>query len=226
MTTQKTFKRRVRARAAKTGESYATSRSQLLAKTADAPLAADVQVLTGMTDEALERGSGKRLGEWLRILDAWGATERKHPEIARWLVAEEGIGGWWAQSVTVAYERVRGMRAMHQQPGGFAIAVTRTIRATPERISEAFTDGATRVAWLPDAPISVRTSRPGKSARFDWSDPPSRVAYDLAVMGERKTQLSLGHEKIPDAAAAERLKGLWRERLDALKELLEASGSD
>lgn len=107
MTTQKTFKRRVRARSAKTGESYTAARAQVLRKT-DAPKSAsapepapDSMALTGMSDEAMRSRSGRTIGEWLEILDAWDASKRKHPEIACWLVAEHGIGGWWAQSVTV-----------------------------------------------------------------------------------------------------------------------------
>ncbi len=221
MTTQKTFKRTVRARAAKTGESYTAARSQLIRRTGTPP--ADVMAMTGMTDEALERGSGRRFGEWLRILDGWGATERKHPEIARWLVAEHGIGGWWAQSVTVGYEKARGMRALRQGPGEIVVTVSRTINASAGRVSDAFTDASLRERWLPDAPMTVRTSNRGRSARFDWADPPSRIAYNLAPKGEAKTQISLGHEKLLDADAAARLKAMWRERLIALKELLEGS---
>ena len=218
MTTKKTFKRAVRARAAKTGESYTAARSQQLRKATPPP---DTMELTGMTDAALKRGSGRPMREWLRILDAWGATQRTHTEIARWLVAEHGVGGWWSQSVTVGYEKARGMRPTAPQPGGFAVSVTRTIKAAPGAISDAFTDAATRSRWFPDAPISMRTSRRGKSARFDWDEPPSFFAYNLMAKGDGKTQLSLGHEKLPDSAAAERVKSLWRDRLTALKQMLE-----
>lgn len=226
MTTQKTFKQRVRARSAKTGESYTAARAQLLRK-ADAPPPAPVPApdsiaLTGVSDEAMTRATGRRIGEWLEILDAWGATEHKHAEIARWLVDEHGIPGWWAQSVTVGYERARGMRAMYQEPGGFSVSASKTIAALPERISDAFTEAELRARWLPDAPIRERTSNRGRSARFDWDDPPSRVGYNLFPKGGEKTQLGLAHEKLPDAETAERFKLMWRERLRVLKELLEA----
>ncbi|MDQ3150159.1 MAG: hypothetical protein M3Q38_09600 [Chloroflexota bacterium] len=226
MTTQKTLKRRVHARAAKTGESYTAARAQLLRK-ADPPAPApepppETMALTGMTDSAMVRGSGKPLGEWLAILDAWGARERKHPDTARWLVSEHGIGGWWAQSVTVGYEKARGMRAVHQAPGGFAVSVSRTIAASADRISDAFTDPTLRVEWFPDAPISVRTANRGRSARFDWDDPPSRVGYNLFPKDGGRILLALGHEKLPDAEAADRVKLMWRERLTALKDLLES----
>ena len=220
MTTQKTLKRRVRARSAKTGESYTAARSQLLRKAT--PPAPDATALTGMTDEAMRRGSGRTIGEWLEVLDAWGASERRHPEIARWLVDEHGIGGWWAQSVTVGYERARGMRALHERPDGYEVSASRTISVAAERISDAFTDEALRAVWLPDAPISVRTANRGRSARFDWGDPPSLIGFNLVAKGEGKTQIGLAHQKLPDAATAERIKVMWRERLSALKEMLEA----
>jgi len=224
MTTQKTFKRRVRARTAKTGESYTAARARLIAK-ADAPATPaepDTQELTGMSDGAFRAGSGRPIGEWLEILDAWGATERTHTEIARWLVAEQGIGGWWAQSVTVAYERARGMRARHERATGFYGTVTRTMAAGPERITDAFTDAVVRAAWLPDAPMRLRTAARGRGARFDWDDPPSRVVVALVDKGPSKTQIAVTHERLPDADAVARVKELWRERLASLKELLEA----
>lgn len=225
MTTQKTFKRRVRARSAKTGESYTAARAQLLRKT-DAPASAaepapDAMALTGVSEEAMVRATGRPIGAWLELLDASGASEHKHPEIARWLVNEHGVPGWWAQSVTVGYERARGMRAMYQEPGGFAASASKTINASAERISDAFTDPSLREQWLPDAPISLRSMVPGRSARFDWGDPPSRVAYNLTAKGDGKTQVGLGHEKLPDAEAVARLKAMWRERLGVLKRMLE-----
>lgn len=221
MTTQKTLKRRVRARAAKTGESYTTARAQVLRK-ADAPdPAPDSMALAGVSDEAMFRGTGKPLAEWFPLLDAWGASEHKHTEIARWLVNEHGVPGWWAQSVTVAWERARGIRVLHQDPAGFSISVSKTVAAPATRVSDAWTDASLRSAWLPDAPIRVRRSNRGRSARFDWDEPPSLVGVMLFAKGDAKTQISLGHEKLPDAEAAERLKLMWRERLSALKAMLE-----
>ena len=222
MTTQKTLKRRVRARAAKTGESYSAARAQVLRKAEEPAPEPDTMELAGMTVAAFVRGSGKPIGEWLEILDGWGATERKHTEIARWVVQEYGIGGWWAQSVTVAYERARGMRQLHQDPSGYSVSASKTIKAAPERVSDAFTDAVS------PRPMASRTRRSpcgrsnrGRSARFSWDDPPSLVGFMLYEKGEGKTQIGIGHEKLPDSPTAERIKLMWRDRLGALKELLE-----
>ena len=221
MTTQKTLKRRVRARSAKTGESYTAARAQVLHKADPTQPAPDSMALAGITDEAMIRGTGKPLSEWFPLLDAWGASEHKHTEIARWLVNEHGVPGWWAQSVTVAWERARGIRVLHQDPAGFSISVSKTVAATAERVSDAWTDASLRSAWLPDAPIRMRRSTRGRSARFDWDEPPSLVGVMLFAKGDAKTQISLGHEKLPDAEMAERMKLMWRERLTALKAVLE-----
>lgn len=221
MTTQKTLKRRVRARAAKTGESYTAARSQLLGKAGTEPdNAVDPVALTGIADEPMRRATGRTIGEWIEILDAWDATRRTHTEIARWLVTEQGVPGWWAQSVTVGYERARGMRAMHQQGGTFAVSVSRTIRAAPTRITEAFTDPTVRSAWISDAPMPQRQTR-GGSIRFDWGEPASRIAVYLVPKDTERTQVSLNHERLPDATAADEMKRMWRERLGVLKAMLE-----
>ncbi|MGH2402527.1 MAG: DUF4287 domain-containing protein [Candidatus Limnocylindria bacterium] len=225
MTTQKTFKRRVRARATKTGESYTTARAQLLGK-ADAAAQPpepepDSMELAGVSDDAMRQATGRTIGEWLANLDAWGAAEHRHAEIARWLVTEHGVAGWWAQNVTVAYERARGLRAKYQTAAGFVASASRTINAPIDRVLTAATDEGMRVRWLPDAGVSLRAATPGKSARFDWADPPSRIVVGLTGKGERKTLVAVAHEKLPDGDAVQAMKVLWRERLAALKELLE-----
>jgi hypothetical protein len=223
MTTHKTLKRRVRARSIKTGESYTAARAQVLRKAEAPDPPPDSMALAGMSDEAMIRGTGKSLSEWFPLLDAWGATEHRHPEVARWLVNEHGVAGWWAQNVTVAYERARGIRVLHQDPAGFSISVSKTIAASADRVSDAFTDASLRSAWLPDAPIRLRRSTRGRSARFDWDDPSSLIGVMLFAKGDARTQVSLGHEKLPDADAADRLKLMWRSRLSALKAMLEGT---
>lgn len=226
MTTQKTFKRRIRARAGKTGESYTAARSQLLRKADPPPMPPapapepNAEELAGMTDEALIRGSGRPIADWLRILDDWGGTAHTHTQIARWLVAEFGIGGWWAQSVTVAYERARGMRAIHQRPDGYSVSVSRTIDAGADDVRAAFTSAPRRRKWLPDAPMRQRRTTAANSARFDWADPPSRVVVLLTPKADDRTQVTVTHEKLPAAGDVERTRALWRDRLGALKELL------
>ena len=83
MPTQKIFKRRVRARMTKTGESYTAARRQLLIKATDpvepgpdeftADVAAESTPSTdafGVSDDARERATGKGHAEWFALLAA------------------------------------------------------------------------------------------------------------------------------------------------------------
>ena len=232
MPTQKVFKRRVRARMGKTGEAYTTARQQLLRKAAiepapddgagGPPAAADAVVegshaeSTLTSDAAMIRATGRSHADWFASLDGWNATTHRHPEIAGWLRDTHGVPGWWAQNITVAYERARGMRRAGQMADGFQVAVTRTVGADAERVLAAFVDAAERSRWLPQA-MTQRPTRAALTARFDWTGPPSRVVIGLARRPDGRTVVSVTHEKLPDAEAAERLKADWRTWLGTLK---------
>lgn len=235
MTNQKSFKSRVRVRMTKTGESYTTARRQLLAKaTASAPTTAvqpaDAVGATGgrtqldrISATLLRERTGRDWDEWIALLDAWGAVERTHGEIARWLVTAHGAPGWWAQTITVGYEQARGLRAPGQRRGGgFEAAVSRTVAVPVAELFEAFADETMRRRWLPDVEVRVRTATAPKTFRADWAGGPTRIAVGFTPMNETKGRVAVLHEKLTDAEEADRLKAYWRDRLAALKQLLES----
>ena len=227
MTTHKSFKRLVRARMEKTGQSYTTARAALL--TGEGPPRgreraqdAETPVFT-VSDEIIRRRTGRGWEAWLDLLDAWGAVDRRHGEIASWLADEHGVDGWSSQAITVSYERARGLRAVGEQRDGFAVTATKTVAAPVQRLYDAFADRELRARWLPDGELRERTATPPKSARYDWGDGSTRLVAWFVAKGEAKSTIALSHEKIPDAAEAERLKAYWRERVVALKELVEGA---
>lgn len=224
MTKQRSFKRRVRGRMSKTGESYAAARGQLsekrdrvrgararLASTADRPSA-----------DKVEAATGKRWDAWFSILDRWGSRERKHGETVAFLMDEHDVPSWWAQSITVWYERARGMRLKHQQADGFTIYASKTIAVPLDVLFDAFVNPRSRRKWLTDGTMSLRTSQPGHTARFDWGDGSTRVSVSFVEKGSEKGTVAVAHERLPDADEAETAKASWRERLADLKSLLEA----
>jgi uncharacterized protein YndB with AHSA1/START domain len=218
MTSQKTFKRRVRARMEKTGESYMAARRQLI----DAGERPPKPVIEPrVSDEAVERATGRTWPRWFEILDRWGASKRAHPEIARWLADEHGVDGWWAQGITVSYEQARGMRAPGERPHGFSVTASKTVAVPVERLFAAVTEEELRERWLPGAEMQLRTSTAPKSARYDWEDGSTRVVFGFIDKGEGKSQVALEHERLPDADAAEGMKAWWRERVAELKLVVE-----
>jgi hypothetical protein len=220
MTKQRTFKRRVRERMAKTGESYTAARRMLIAN-GDRPESAVVEFKPPVADERMIEATGRGWQAWFEILDGWNATSHDHTEIARWLMDEHDVPGWYSQSLTVGYEQARGLRAPGQRPDGFAVGATRTVAVPVERLFDAFTDEALRERWLPGADLRVRTATAPRTARYDWEDGSTRVIVGFDAAGDAKSRIALSHERLPDADTAEEMKSWWRERLTELKTRLE-----
>ena len=218
MTRQKSFKRLVRARMEKTGESYAAARAVLLSANGNEPL--ERPVLTS-SDEAIRRRTGRGWEEWFDLLDEWGATGRTHKEIAAWLTGVQDMDGWSAQSITVSYERARGLRAVGEHADGFTVTASKTVGVPVERLFDSFLDESLRGSWLPDDRLRERTATRPRSARFDWGDGETRVNVGFEAKGADKSTVALSHERLPGAADAQRMKAFWRERVAVLKEVLE-----
>ena len=171
---------------------------------------------------ALRRSTGRDRGEWFASLDQWGAPGRPYREIADWLTGEHGISSWWAQKLIVEYEQARGLRDAGVRPDGtFAGGASKTVAVPVQRLFDAFADASLRERWLPGVALRERTSQAGRSARFDWDDDTSRVNVTFSALGDGKSQVAVEHDHLPDARAAAERKAFWRERLTALKTLLE-----
>jgi hypothetical protein len=154
-----------------------------------------------MGDDAILKGTGRDWGAWVEALDAWGGRERAHTEIARHVAEEHGIDGWWAQAVTVGYERIAGLRSVNQRPDGFSMDASKTVPVPVAALFALFVDDGAREEWLGEGVLRLRTSAPAKSARFDVLDEPGDgiLAATFVDKGERSAvQLQLNG--LPDEA--------------------------
>ncbi|HEU5205104.1 MAG TPA: hypothetical protein VFU17_12485 [Candidatus Limnocylindrales bacterium] len=160
-------------------------------------------------------------GYWFGLLDEWGAPGRPYREIADWLTAEQGLSAWWAQKIIVEYEQARGLRdAGRRRDGTFAAGASRTIGADAERVRRAFLDAALRDRWLPGVGAEVRSGEGGRAVRLALADG-TRLLATLDVTGPSRTAVALEQSRMTDPAAVAPAKAYWRERLDALRALLE-----
>ena len=222
MTRHKSFKRLVRTRMEKTGESYAAARAVLLTGEEPAAPGADGPPLA-TSDEAIRERTGRGWEEWFDLLDEWGAAELGHKETAKRVAAELEIEalGWHAQAITVSYERARGLRVVGQRAEGFGVSASRTVAVPVERLFDAFVDPALRAGWLPDGELEERTATRPRSARFDWADGTTRVNMTFTAKGDASSSVAVEHVRLRDAGEADRMKAYWRERLTGLKARLE-----
>jgi hypothetical protein len=171
-------------------------------------------------EAAVAEATGRGWGEWLDILDAAGCRGMSHREIVALLDRRYALSPWWQQSVTVAYERARGLRAVHQKVDGFAIGASRTIAASPDRVYRAWTDDFVRESWLPGQPLLIRSATRRKSIRGVWRDG-TRLDVSLWPRGPGRCLVQVQHEQLWSAHDVERFRAFWKARLDVLQALCE-----
>ena len=236
MTTQKDFKRLVRGRMQKTGESYTAARAVLLrqgskatAKSVEgnghraAPAASpaatkpeDFAKLAGMSEAKIKESTGCTWERWVWTLDQVNAHNWPHREIAEYVKDKYKVPDWWTQAVTVGYERIKGLRAKGQRrSGSWEASKSKTMDAPVGKLFRSFKQPKLRAAWLNGARVVVRTSVPNKSVRMTWEDGSSVEAY-FTSKGRSKSVVAVQHTKLESRVAADRMKAFWGERLETL----------
>jgi hypothetical protein len=238
MTTQKDFKRLVRGRMQKTGESYTAARAVLLRQgttrstnkvegnghspvvptTAPPTQAnpADFAKIAGMSDAKVKEKTGCTWERWVWALDHVSAQNWPHSEIAEYLSEKYKVPAWWSQMVTVGYERIRGLRARGQRRSGtWSASKSKTIDAPVGKLFQAFKQPKRRSTWLDGTKVVVRTAVPNKSVRLTWEDGSSVEAYFVSK-GRSKAVVAIEHTKLASRGAVDRMKAFWGEHLEAL----------
>ena len=237
MPRNKDLKRLVRARMKKTGEAYTAALAHINRKTKSvtaskaapsvpratsksATKSIDYAAIAGMSDAKLKAKTGCAWERWVHALDCHGAERMSHRDIATLVNEKYKVDGWWSQTVTVGYERIKGLRARGQRRDGtYEATKSRTFNVPVTTLFNAWADANARRRWLNGENVKVRTATSPKSMRLDWTDR-SIIAVGFAAKGKSKSSVALQHAKLPDRETADRLKQYWSDRLDALGEVL------
>ena len=223
MTAQRSFKRLVRTRMDKTGESYTAARLVLLRggalnepKPREAP-ARDVATCRSASAPAEAGRSGSTC-----------STSGARPTRP---TARSRVGSPTSSASSPWSGTPRRSRAATSAPGsaarsastptGSALSASKTVAVPVESLYDAFVQPRRRKRWLPDATIRQRTATRPQRARFDWDGDGSRRARHLRRQGDAKSTVTISHERLADAAERDRMKIFWRERTASLKEQLE-----
>jgi len=198
-------------------------------------------VKQNQSDEAVRKATGRGWREWEELLDGLGAEGLSHREIVA-LVAEHGggVSGWWQQSVTVGYEKLKGKRKTGETADtGVQVGVQRTLEVNPERAWELLTSAEGLRAWLGTAARlrfekgeryrtddgaegEVRVVRPGRHARLTRHPPgwprPSTIQVRVEEKGARAV-IGFHEEHLPDLGERERRRAHYAAAAETLKEL-------
>jgi hypothetical protein len=234
MTRARALKQVIRARAAKTGERYTTARRHVLrelnpkAQTKPAPKTAKPT----MSDASFVKKTGHDLAYWFAVLDKFGAVEKGHTAAARHLYEDHKVDGWYAQGITVSYERARGVRAANQRcDGAFEVSASKTIAASTKQLVKAFKDPGEREQWigeanpkLAEALVKGLTDKKSKGMvvrpdglvryRYKWDD--TTVQFYMAPKAGGKFIVTVQHMKLPNGDSVDMYRSQWKTALAAL----------
>jgi uncharacterized protein YndB with AHSA1/START domain len=229
MPRDKDRKRIIRDRMKKTGESYTAARAHVITSQTNAaarpPRVVNHAALAGMSDERISAKTGRTWAQWVDALDSDGAAAMPHGRIATIVHDKYGAPDWWAQTVTVGYERIKGLRERGQRrDGSYEATKSRTFNVPVSTLFRAWADAAKRRRWLDGSGAVVRSATAAKAMRLRWPDG-TIVIVGFTAKGKSKSMVAIAHTKLRSREASRTAKEYWAARFDALASLLAASPS-
>lgn len=167
--------------------------------------------------QSIARSTGRPWEEWLSWLERKSAKSMPHAQIARIVMEEGNVDGWWAQSITVAYEQAIGRRKPGQlADGSFNASVSRVVPGDPARLHAEWMAASSKLRAVAGADVdggptgSITPKR--RYWRASFSDG-SRVTMAFEKKAPGKTLVSVEHSKLASARHIEDVKEAWRELL-------------
>lgn len=179
-------------------------------------------MLRMFSDQAIEKATGKKWAQWCALLKAMNAATLPHKEIAARLHRDHAVSGWWAQALSVQFERSIGRRKVGQTcQGDFAASASKTVPGTKDDVLAAWrrlvgkTRGFGGIAFAA-SPTTSKTEK-WRYWRVGLADG-SKVMIVIGDKAGGNALLGVNHDKLADAEAAARWKAYWRRRLEALSQ--------
>lgn len=193
----------------------------------------------GVSDAKARERTGQGLDHWFEVLDRFGGVQKGHTASARHLYEAHKVDGWYAQGITVAYERTRGVRAQNQRcDGEYEVSVSKVITASTADVIKALTDPRLRNRWVRSVDVQlvkalssaldsaaskgivVRADGQGRF-RYKWGD--TTVQLYLLPKAGGKVSLVATNAKLSQATMVEERRALWKTALNALAQLYTAA---
>jgi hypothetical protein len=192
-----------------------------------------------VSDDSARKKTGHGLDHWFAVLDAFGAAAKGHTAAAAHLYDAHGVPGWYAQGITVAYERVHGLREMNQAcNGGFQVSVTKTVPAPVAEVVAALQSAKRRQAWLaaadPELARALESAFTGPKPkevkskgsdfarlRFRWGATTVEIRITGKATGASVAADNMG---LSDAGQVEERRTQWRTALASLHQHLGSVG--
>lgn len=166
-----------------------------------------------ISEEKIQEATGKPWKEWLELLEASGARDLSHRDIATMLREEHGVDSWWAQGLTVRYEQETGRRLPSQESDGtFTASATKVLAGTPKETLEWWQQKIIDMPEINGLTIiksDISKTEKRRYFRAQLSDN-SRLIVAVEEKAPKKSLLAVQHEKLLTKVSADEWKEFWK----------------
>lgn len=214
MTRNESFKRRIRARMSETGERYGAARRVLVEQAAN-PDGRGWVSPPEHSNEVIRERTGRGWDEWRDLIEAWPGHEQGHTAVATWLQEEHDVDGWWAQSVTVGWERITGRRLPGQMADGtFTANRSATVTVDVDALREMLLDDGGRADLFPGLDPELRSRPTSKTLRIGLVQGVAEISMEPKDDG--RVTVTVAHTKLSSPEDITHWKAYWGDWLAAL----------
>ncbi|MCB1554533.1 MAG: SRPBCC domain-containing protein [Xanthomonadales bacterium] len=192
-------------------------------------------------EKSAKKATGRSLGEWFALLDAFGGPAKGRREIGQLLHNEHKVPPWWSSTITGLYEAAHGLREKDGRLKGYTICATKSIKADPATCYAAFTSAKALDGWFgakhnldfkdggslsngDGNAATIKKINPAKTIKLVWTqkghaeDTPVEVKFAPAGA---KTTVMITHDRLQTREDADGMRAAWGAALDRLKQVIE-----
>jgi hypothetical protein len=173
-----------------------------------------------ISSKAVQKATGKSWEEWFAVLNELKAAELSHPAIVGKLYSDYGVDEWWAQMITVEFERTIGRREAGQRcDGTYATSASKTLSSNMDTALEC---RQTLVCRAQDFNGVAFSAQPSINKTDKWRywrvklADGARINVNITQKEADKTLLSVQHEGLQNKEDIEHWKTFWKSYLSNL----------
>lgn len=167
------------------------------------------------SDAVILDNTGHSWQYWCEQIDTWPGHDQGHSAVAAWLEQEHEVPGWWAQAITVGWERLTGRRLPHQMADGtFTANRSATITADAVVLAALLRDEDGRALLFPGLAPQLRSRVTSKNVRIDLTTGVAELA--ITAKDDGRTTITIQHGKLPAFVDVAHWRAFWGEWLAAL----------
>jgi hypothetical protein len=169
------------------------------------------------SDLVIREHTGRGWEQWREAIEDWPGHEQGHAAVASWLQEEHGVPGWWAQAVTVGWERITGRRQSNQMSDGtFTANRSSTIVTDHVALGAMLRDRDGLADLFPRLDPVLRSRATSKNVRVGLTSGVAEIA--LVPKDGGRVTVTVAHVKLGTAEEVTRWKAYWQDWLRALDE--------